>query len=237
MKKSVFLAAIFMAGLMLLHIPGHAGAYETRGAIAMPIWSKLIDRLAADGYSRDEMIALFARPEVVYLPKTIRSKMVPPFERKFHPPASSGKSPTALLYAAMVTPQRISEARKFLNANIAVFEQVEQVYHIPKSVLAAIIAVETRQGTFLGEQPAFSALASLALATDMSVVLPFFSNRKLTKEQRAWIEKRAVEKGNWAYAELKALLAYGQASGRDAVTMPGSIYGAIGLCQIGRAHV
>jgi membrane-bound lytic murein transglycosylase B len=40
-----------------------------------------------------------------------------------------------------------------------------------------------------------------------------------------------LQKGNWAYEELKALLTYCRGAGVDPVSIPGSVYGAIGLCQ------
>ena len=38
-------------------------------------------------------------------------------------------------------------------------------------------------------------------------------------------------KSNWAYKELKALIAYGQGNDIDVTVLPGSVYGAIGICQ------
>ena len=47
----------------------------------------------------------------------------------------------------------------------------------------------------------------------------------------ALIQQRMEQRSDWAYKELVALLKNIRSSGEDALAMPGSIYGAIGLCQ------
>ena len=47
----------------------------------------------------------------------------------------------------------------------------------------------------------------------------------------ALIQQRMEQRSDWAYKELVALLKNIRASGEDALSMPGSIYGAVGLCQ------
>ena len=50
-------------------------------------------------------------------------------------------------------------------------------------------------------------------------------------DRQSWIQQRMEQRSDWAYKELVALLKNIRSSGEDALTMPGSIYGAIGLCQ------
>lgn len=196
-----------------------------------PVWTQLIDRLVMDGYAREDMVVLFSRPEVVFMPEVIESKTVPAFKKKFDPPKKKPSTGAVSIYKSMTAPERIAEARAFLRENMTILRAVEIEYGVPKEVLVAIMAVETRLGTFLGQHSAFSTLASLSLATDMNQVLPFFSDRTLTAEQTAWLKTRASGRGEWAYKELKALFAYAEAAQADPVTMPSSIYGAIGICQ------
>jgi membrane-bound lytic murein transglycosylase B len=68
-------------------------------------------------------------------------------------------------------------------------------------------------------------------------------NLNLLETQRITIDFRFISslnhlarticqrKADWAYAELKALILYAYRSGFDPLTLLGSIYGAIGLCQ------
>ncbi|MBR6625443.1 MAG: lytic murein transglycosylase, partial [Mailhella sp.] len=46
-----------------------------------------------------------------------------------------------------------------------------------------------------------------------------------------WVDEKAEEKSEWAYRELKALLEYCWSNGIDPRTVPGSVYGALGMCQ------
>lgn len=50
-------------------------------------------------------------------------------------------------------------------------------------------------------------------------------------DRQSWIQQRMEQRSDWAYKELVALLKNIRSSGEDALAMPGSIYGAIGLCQ------
>ena len=46
-----------------------------------------------------------------------------------------------------------------------------------------------------------------------------------------WLIRRTEQKGNWGYGELKSLITYAQKNGKDPLTIPSSMYGAIGQCQ------
>ena len=69
-------------------------------------------------------------------------------------------------------------------------------------------------------------------------LLPFVSCTQVTNDKgdtaadrQSWIQQRMEQRSDWAYKELVALLKNIRSSGEDALAMPGSIYGAIGLCQ------
>lgn len=46
-----------------------------------------------------------------------------------------------------------------------------------------------------------------------------------------WIEETMIKRANWAYEETVALIKYLLTNNINPANMPGSIYGAIGLCQ------
>ena len=138
---------------------------------------------------------------------------------------------TAEVHERMLSPERLAESREFMAANREALARVRQRYGVPEEYLVALLAVETRVGRYLGDQVALVNLASLAAAENPAVLAPAFDYEKPAPDRMAWLTRKAEEKGEWAYGELKALLRYAEAQGMDPLSIPGSIYGAIGICQ------
>lgn len=138
---------------------------------------------------------------------------------------------TAEVHEIVLTPERLAEAREFLIANRAALARVRQRYGIPEQYLVALLAVETRVGRYLGDTVAIVNLASLAAADDPAKVAPAFDYENPSPNRQAWLAAKARKKSEWAYGELRALLRYAEAQGIDPLSLPGSIYGAIGICQ------
>jgi len=135
------------------------------------------------------------------------------------------------VHEVVLTPERLGEAREFYARNREALSRVRQRYGVPEEYLVALLAVETRVGRYLGDQVAVVNLSSLTAAEDLTRVESVFAYEKPSPDRRAWLEKKALEKGEWAYGELKALLRYADAQNMDPLSIPGSIYGAIGICQ------
>jgi len=135
------------------------------------------------------------------------------------------------VYEAIVTPERLGEAKAFFEANKPVLEEVRQRYGVPPQVTVGLLTVETRVGKFLGDNLAVNNLASMAACTTAAPVMDALAGENVTPERRTWLDARAAEKAAWAYTELKALFTYARQNKMDLTTMPGSIYGAIGVSQ------
>ncbi len=135
------------------------------------------------------------------------------------------------VYESALTEERLAEARDFLAANRTILAGLRQRYGLPEEVAVGVAAVETRCGRYLGEKPAVALLSGMALARDYALVADAFSYEKPSPDRTAWLAAKARERGDWAYRELAALLAYAGRIGRDPLAMPGSIYGAIGVSQ------
>lgn len=138
---------------------------------------------------------------------------------------------TREVHDVVLTPERLNEAREFYAANRQTLARVRERYGVPEEYLVALLAVETRVGRYLGDRVAVVNLTSLVAAEDITRVEAAFAYERPAPERRAWLEKKALEKGEWAYGELKALLRYAEAQNMDPLSIPGSIYGAIGICQ------
>jgi membrane-bound lytic murein transglycosylase B len=57
------------------------------------------------------------------------------------------------------------------------------------------------------------------------------NSRQKARVNPASLARTLREKSEWAYAELKALIRHAEQLNRDPVGIPGSIYGAVGICQ------
>jgi|GEM_PF-340069 len=138
---------------------------------------------------------------------------------------------TTATHKAVLKPLRTAEASEFILDHRTLFAQAERRYGVPAPLVAAILNVETRFGSYAGRKPAFVTLASMALAADFKLVENAWRDRSLTQVESDWLKKTASERGAWAYDELKALLRYGREAKQDPATLRGSEYGALGLCQ------
>jgi membrane-bound lytic murein transglycosylase B len=135
------------------------------------------------------------------------------------------------VYESALTEERLAEAREFFTANRGLLAGLRRRYGLPEEVAVGVAAVETRCGRYLGEKPAVVVLSGMALARDYSLVADAFGYERPSPDRAAWLAGKARERGDWAFRELAALLDYAGRIGRDPLTIPGSIYGAIGISQ------
>ena len=195
-------------------------------------WAPLVTRLIADGFDEQAIQGIFSRPEVQFEPGAMKTKMEELL--RYRVAASEPPSPPPKNRAVMkgfLKDGVLAKARSFIREHQPILENIHSTYGVPKEIVVSILLVETRLGEYVGSQLAFNRLASMALCTDLDRVRPFISRKLLTPRTEDYARERCWEKANWAYNELKALLAYTDKSGMDPVTIPGSTYGAIGLCQ------
>lgn len=198
-------------------------------ANAQGVWDPLTRRLAGDGFDSAAMSALFTRPEVRFDPLVMARKMNALLEVKLS--QSKPKAEPPEIYIRYLNPLLIMRARSFLDSHRVPLREARQRYGVPEEILTALLLVESKLGSSLGGKSALSTLASMALAVDFSLVAPHIERRDLSPDMSDWLRWRTAQKAAWAYKELKALLAYAKAAGVDPAGIPGSVYGAIGLCQ------
>lgn len=186
-------------------------------------WSPLIERLVADGFEEEAVRTLFSRPEVKFEPRAMKSKLEELFKKKTIKPAG--------VLSGFLRSEVIADARSYIQENRAVLEKIHTNYCVPQEIVVAILLIETLLGKNVGENFAFNRLASMALCTNLETIRPYLPRKLLTAKNVDLARSRCRQKADWAYAELKALIDYSVKSGIDPVNIPGSIYGAIGLCQ------
>lgn len=226
-------------GIQAPRYPAYQGKY-TSGTIPSA-WLPLYQRLRADGLDGPDLPVFFASmgtPTQDPMGRKIKELYTKAFAPKPKPTPPSGKPtppsrPKPLVYPGVITPGNVEKCRAFLEANKPAFDYAERTFGVPRQIAVSLLFVETRLGTFLGKEKAFYTLASMASSRQPEAIPTYVAQLpgSAAPDRQSWIRQRMEQRSDWAYKELVALLKNIRSSGEDALSMPGSVYGAIGLCQ------
>ncbi len=196
------------------------------------VWLPLEDRLAREGIPRAGLDAWFASPEMVFDPSIMAHKVDRMVRKQFEPqPPPSKKTLQQSSYGYYLRPWVLAWANDYATANQASLEKAEARYGVPRDVIIALLLVETKLGTYLGKDKALQVLASMAASNSLESIRPYLRSVGSSQERADYANASARDRAEWAYQELKALILHTQASGVNPLDVPGSIYGAIGICQ------
>lgn len=131
-------------------------------------------------------------------------------------------------YSRIAGGMTVATGRRVMNGNAKFFKELYARYGVSAPFIIAVLMVETGIGAELGKQSALLALGSMVTTNGLKDVLPVING---IPDHAGSLDEKLKARSEWAYAELKALLAYAEASGKNPATIPGSVYGAIGMCQ------
>lgn len=188
---------------------------------------------AISGFQRDNGLPVngeVSEATQAAINRAMKTKPLRPLSGYKRPPAAKPSRTTT--YTQFTNPAQLAKIKALYQEDRAIFQRMSRQYDVPGEVAAAIMWVETRYGTFLGQRKAASMLASMAAsASDFSVVEPAVAELCRDRESREFLRETAVQRGDWALNELAALMTYAFDNGHDPTTVPGSIYGAIGWGQ------
>jgi membrane-bound lytic murein transglycosylase B len=194
-------------------------------------WTPLIKRLVADNFDEKNIQALFSSPRVKFDPDAMSCKLKELIKNRYKKPEPMPDGKYRDVHDRFLKPAVIDEARSYTQKNMATLKDIEKSYCVPREIVVAILLIETNLGVYLGSRPAFNTLASMAASTNLETIRPYLPPDLITPENQDFAMKRCNQKSDWAYRELKALIRYASERGIDPLGMPGSIYGAVGLCQ------
>ncbi|WP_298069227.1 lytic murein transglycosylase [uncultured Mailhella sp.] len=203
-------------------------------------WRQLAERLMADGLDAGKTAALFAGlsspPSAEPMGVKVRELYTGKFLSKAHPTKKAQLFQTKLgipgpWFKGVVTQTNARLCKKFIAEHERAFALAEAHWGVPPETGAALLFVETRLGAYVGKHNAFFTLASMAVTKDPAGIPEYLDALPGSSERLPWIRERMEQKAEWAYTELKALLAYCYENALDPLTLKGSVYGAIGLCQ------
>ena len=203
-----------------------------------PRWVPLFRRLTADGYGGEDLSRLFTQMQAPS-PLPMGRKITELYKNAFTPKPKPSQKPvkptprptTPPVYSGVITAENIQKCQSFLAANKAAFDYAEQRFGVPREVAVSLMFVETRLGAFFGKEKAFYTLASMAASRSPNDIPNTIAALPDANSRLDWIQSRMEKRSDWAYKELVALLENIRASHADPLSIPGSIYGAIGYCQ------
>jgi membrane-bound lytic murein transglycosylase B len=216
-----------------------SGGAPDRGPAACPstfdpAFAPLLDRLAADGFSRAYIEVLFARlgPRA-YTPAYMSLKLQELFGAAGIG-VNRGDAPKPEPPDGFTLPLKeftVGDCLEFVTQQDAMLQAVEKRYGVRRSVLLSLMLVETAMGRDLGRDIALRALAGMAQTIGAAELASGGNARQARSINAARLADTLRKRSERAYRELVALLRWCRATGLDASRIPGSIYGAVGLCQ------
>lgn len=197
----------------------------------LPVWQSLADRLTSDGSQREKVEALLSTLPARPTQSPMGRKMRVLYKRKFFPQSTT--KPISQHYKGVVNRKNALICQEFISTHADVFHQSATRYQVPASIAAALLFVETRLGKVLGDndENALYTLASMAVSRKPTDIDSWLSSMPDYGTHLDWITQTMEKRADWAYKETRALIRFLLKEERDPRTIPGSIYGAIGLCQ------
>lgn len=126
----------------------------------------------------------------------------------------------------------IHRAKKYIEKHHDYFSTIEKKFGVDKTVITAIILVETGLGTYLGKRKVITTLSTMASLSDPDVREHLWNSLDTEKRlEREAFDAKADKKSAWAYEELKAFLRYSKREKLDPFSVNGSYAGALGIAQ------
>jgi membrane-bound lytic murein transglycosylase B len=181
-------------------------------------FEKLIQKLVNDGFNREKIEKIFSSKEISFAPETVSLFFI--------------HSESSLDYDQFASPKAIESALKYIGDNKDVLVKAEETFGVDKTIITAILLVETRLGSYLGTRTVINTLSTMAALSDEALRERIWNSIPDEKKpaREAFI-KKAQDKINWGYSELKALLQYTEKEGVSPESIKGSYAGALGVSQ------
>ncbi len=206
---------LFFFTLFFLLIPAIAiGKTQPKGDEL----NALTQRLIQDGFDSGKIQTLFANDKVFFNPAGVSLFFI--------------HSESSLNYDQFISSKSIANAKKYMAEHKESLDKAEKAFGVDKTVITAIILVETRLGSYLGKRTVINTLSTMAALTDpvlQEKIWASIPDKK--KPKRETFQKKVAKRTKWGYEELKALIRYAEREGLDPSTIKGSYAGAMGVPQ------
>jgi membrane-bound lytic murein transglycosylase B len=178
----------------------------------------LKQRLINDGFEPEKIQTILTKDMVSFTPEGVSLFFV--------------HSESSLNYDQFLSKDSITKACQYMADHKQPLDQAQERYGVDKTVITAILLVESRLGSYLGKQTVINTLATMASLTDEDLrerIWNAIPDQK--KPQRETFLKKVDMRSKWGYEELKALIRYTDREGLDPEKILGSYAGAMGIPQ------
>ena len=207
MKKILFIV------VLLLFLSNLTFAEDIR-------FNKLKERLIKDGFDKQFINEIYSKNSVSFQAKRISNYFI--------------HKESSLNYYQFSLKKSADKAFKYIKKNKKIFDEAEKKYGVDKTIIAAIMLVETRFGNFLGKDSAINILSTMSALISSEKKNRIDVWNATDKEKRLSskkFHKRADKKSLWAYKELRAFLKYTKKEKLNTTEIKSSYAGAIGIAQ------
>jgi len=184
-----------------------------------PIYQSLVSRLSQDGFDAGFLTGLFMDSRAEPIPSALSIPLI------------SREIPE--IYEKFLTPEAILLAKKFLQENSTILNEVEMRFSVDKEVVTAILLVESRFGENIGKFRVLPTLASMAVMDSPENVEANYSVLRVADPEMTYdrVQGVAKKRASWAYQELKNFLLIVLRENVDPLEIRGSYAGAVGMAQ------
>ena len=206
---------IFLIFLISLILSSPLSGQETKKGNE---FDKLIQQLIHDGFEKETIEQLFSNENVFFNSEGVSRFFI--------------HSESSLNYDQFISKKSIKNALKYMDVHKDALDRAQKIYGVDKTVITAILLVETRLGTYLGNRIVINTLSTMAALTDKTLrerIWNSIPDKKKPKKE-AFI-KKVARRSKWGYKELKALIKYTKQEGVAPETLKGSYAGAMGISQ------
>lgn len=189
------------------------------------LFAPVISQLLIRGVSNDFIKLLMNNPKVEFNSKFVKINVL-------------GQSVKAD-YTKTYNDKAIEKSKQFLADNIELLTKVEGIYGVPKEVITSLLWIETKHGTYTGNNQIVSVFLSAAMANQKEYLDQNIKNLKDAfqgtdeelAEQINKVKQRSNKKTDWALNELVALEKLSKVSPIPILEIQGSWAGAFGWSQ------
>jgi membrane-bound lytic murein transglycosylase B len=184
-----------------------------------PIYQSLISRLSQDGF------------DAGFLSKLLMDSRSEPIPSAMSIPVTTREIPE--IYEQFLTPEAILLAKKFLQENSTILNEMEKKFSVDREVVTAILLVESRFGENIGKFRVLPTLASMAVMDSPENIEANYSVLRVADPEMTYdrVQGVAKKRASWAYQELKNFLLIVLRENFDPLEIRGSYAGAVGMAQ------
>lgn len=210
--------SVFLYLCLILTIAFYATSVPANTNNANHIFTDLTERLVKDGFNRNKINKLYTNKNIAFDSKGVSLFFI--------------HSESSLDYDQFVSKTALKNARRYMDKHILNLKMAEEKYGVDKTIITAILLVESQLGKYVGNRLVINTLSTMAALKNQKIREKLYQSMpKEKKISKAKFEKKSRYKAKWAYIELKALLKYSARENLDPFKIPGSYAGALGLSQ------